>query len=214
MSAIDQFWAKRRNISQDEPGESNFYQAGDPPLLTHLLSGDFSGATRLLADGAAVHTLEAALLGDHQLLSALLAQGASAWHKSELGWTALHLAAYFRRPECIPPLLQAGLPADVRARAPGTYEGCTPLQLAVAGQAESAVALLLKAGAHPNLVDEAGWTPLHHAAHEGHRAIAKALILAGADVNALCGDTTALGLARREGHADVAALLRQVGGTD
>ena len=214
MSAIDHIWADRRQQIQGEPELFNPYQNGDTPLLKRLLSGDFSGATRLLAEGATVHPLEAALLDDAPTLSALLAQGASAWLKSELGWTALHLAAFGDHTTCIPLLLQAGLPADLRARAPGTYEGCTPLQLAVASGSEAATQLLLKAGANPSLVDEAGWTPLHHAAHEGNRVIAKALILAGAPVNALCGDTTPFGLAKRQGHAEVAALLRQVGGSD
>ncbi|NCG19627.1 MAG: hypothetical protein GWP91_11525 [Rhodobacterales bacterium] len=214
MGAIDQIWAARCKQNQNQSGLFNPYQDGDTPLLTCLLLDDLSGATRLLADGATVHMLEAVLLNDVPTLTTQLAQGASAWLKSELGWTALHLAAFRGHAECIPLLLQAGLPADLRARSPGTYEGCTPLQLAVVCGSEAATRVLLKAGADPGLIDEAGWTPLHHAAHEGKRVIAKALIIAGAPVNALCGDTTPYGLAKRKGHAQVAALLRQVGGSD
>jgi len=43
-------------------------------------------------------------------------------------------------------------------------DSLTPLQLAVIGDNEAAVELLLEGGADPNRVDKDGWTSLHHAA--------------------------------------------------
>lgn len=45
------------------------------------------------------------------------------------------------------------------------------------------VKLLLDNGALPNAVDKDLWSPLHHAAREGHWSVVADLVAAGADVN-------------------------------
>ena len=59
--------------------------------------------------------------------------------------------------------------------------------------------------------DSNGRTPLHAAAFEGHEAAAKALIKAGANVNAKDNDGwTPLDWAESKKHEAVAAMLRIV----
>ena len=65
---------------------------------------------------------------------------------------------------------------------------------------------------HIDVVDERGWTPLHHAVFEGHTAAAKLLIDAGADVHAKDEDAwTPLHSAVYNGHTAAAKLLVDAG---
>ena len=64
-----------------------------------------------------------------------------------------------------------------------------------------------------NAKHEDGWTPLHWAAHKGHREIAELLIANGAEVNAKDNNGwTPLHLAVDGGHTETADLLRKHGG--
>ena len=70
--------------------------------------------------------------------------------------------------------------------------------------------LLLKAGASLKDIDDNGWTPLHHAAHNGNIASAVGLIALGADPNvASKGGYRPLHLALRVGFGvPDAAMVR------
>jgi ankyrin repeat protein len=59
--------------------------------------------------------------------------------------------------------------------------------------------------------DEAGWTPLHLAAHQGNAEMVRVLLQAKALVDVWVGDATPLDLARHGRHAAVIGLLRQQG---
>ena len=78
--------------------------------------------------------------------------------------------------------------------------------------------LLISNGADVNAKDDDGSTPLHYAAHEGHKEIAELLIAKGADVNAkivansLEGGMTPLDYAIKENKTEIADLLRKHGG--
>jgi ankyrin repeat protein len=57
--------------------------------------------------------------------------------------------------------------------------------------------------------------PLHIAASDGHLEIVKALIAAGADMNALENyGRSALGIARRKNHTKIVDFLRNRGAID
>jgi ankyrin repeat protein len=69
----------------------------------------------------------------------------------------------------------------------------------------------LKLGANPNARDQVGRTPLVNAAEQGHLDAAQLLIKSGADLNVRSRIGTALEVAERTGHSDVAAALREAG---
>ena len=59
---------------------------------------------------------------------------------------------------------------------------------------------------------EAGWTPLHYAAFEGHLEVTEALVEAGARINDIDNDGKhALLLAAQEGHIAVVETLVNYG---
>jgi ankyrin repeat protein len=106
------------------------------PLMQALYRGDEKGAAEIRATLAQPDVFEAAALGEVETLRTLLdadASGVSAW--SDDGFTPLHYAAFFGRPEAARLLLERG--ADPAAQ---LDDGRTPADLA-AGPPE-ALALL------------------------------------------------------------------------
>lgn len=84
------------------------------------------------------------------------------------------------------------------------------LAAAVANNRVALVKLLLAAGANPNKTQTAGlnsWTLLHHAIENGNLEIVKALVKAGADINAKPLNETPLEMARRMGLAAFEKVL-------
>jgi ankyrin repeat protein len=129
------------------------------------------------------------------------------------GSTALHWAVYANDATEAARLIAAG--ANVNAR---NNFGVSPLALASKQGNAATINLLVKAGAAPN--DPANFvnsaeTPLMHAARSGSVDAVKALLAAGADVNAkeTWNGQTALMWAAAEGHAPVVQALI-AGGAD
>ncbi len=109
--------------------------------------------------------------------------------------------------------------------------GLTPLGLAAKDTSADAIdmvkPLLLTYGADPNVPDRLGYTPLHHAAAAGNYAVVEALLLFGAEVDAVLGaeadatdpppeqgGVTPLHLAYRRGRNRIADLLRAHGAAE
>ncbi len=89
-----------------------------------------------------------------------------------------------------------------------------PLHYA-AGHASSIAARVLLATGRVDIEarSESGETALHSASRDKSREVARILLDAGADVNALDNHgSTPLAIAREEGYPAVAALLRRRGG--
>ncbi|KAF2459019.1 ankyrin repeat-containing domain protein, partial [Lineolata rhizophorae] len=86
-------------------------------------------------------------------------------------------------------LCQALLGLDARIEATDKNKA-TPLLLAVERNRPTVVSLLLRYGANPRVRDYAGWTLLHHAAHNNATDILEQLLytadLAAPDVDATC----------------------------
>lgn len=152
--------------------------------------------------------LEAARVGDiAEVIRVLDARPDLVDQTDERGRTPLHWAVWEGHADVARALVDAG--ADVNAKAD---LGLTPLWNAARGGGGDLVELLLAHGAEPSTRttgDGLGWTPLHIAAGEGRTAAVRALVRAGADVNATGSEDgfTPLQLAVGRGHREVVELL-------
>lgn len=130
--------------------------------------------------------------------------------RSADGFTALHLAAFFGRPEATRLLLDRD--ADPNRWATGELT-VQPLHSAVAGGHEAVAALLVERGADVNAAQQLGFTPLMGAAQNGMLGTVELLLARGADPKAYNDDIlTAAELADRADHPEVAAAIRAAGG--
>src|SRR5215468_6546428 len=176
----------------------------------------------------------AAINGSAAMIARLIKAGANPNAPlSKFNDTALMFAARTGKPDAIKVLLDNG----AQVNAVETWGGTTPLMWAVSERHIDAVKLLLAAKADANVksyfvpsahgrgfegatpeapkpnqaVDElaGGWlTPLMFAAREGDLEIARNLIAAGANLNAIAGDgKDALGLAIFNGQYELASFL-------
>jgi ankyrin repeat protein len=124
------------------------------------------------------------------------------------GFTALHFAAFFAKPEAARTLLEAGAPADVVARNAMRVQ---PLHSAAAGRQTEICRLLLAAGADVNARQAGGFTALHAAAQNGDPEMIELLLSAGADPAATTdGGKSATQIADEAAHPDIARRLRGV----
>jgi ankyrin repeat protein len=152
-------------------------------------------------------------------------------HYFYVGESALHIAAAAHNEEIVRELIALG--ADIQAR---DRLGAEPLHLAADGQRGSrswnpraqaaTIALLIKAGADPNAINNNGTAPLHRAVRTRCAAAVEALLAGGADPRlknkngsmpmALAERTTGRGgsgspQAKAE-QEEIVRLLREAGG--
>ena len=176
-------------------------------LLEAVYRGDRARVEEILAEGPELDIFEAAAVGRSERVDELLDADpglVGAW--TEDGFTPLHLAAFFRRPDTARLLVERGAPIDVVAR--NEQLQVTPLQSAAAAREEETAALLLERGADPNTRQRGGFTALHAAAQHGDEPLAELLLAHGADP-ALAADDgrRAADFARDGGHPELAARL-------
>src|SRR5512140_2982275 len=148
---------------------------------------------------------EAGCAGQLVAIKKLLAQGLDA----EGLYRALYGAALYSHFELFEPLLALGAPPDPSDGTPQQ----TPLLLAGFRKQWKLVLRLLAAGANPNLArNMINESPLLTAAREGELQVMRALLDAGADWKAKTeSGTTALRVAREDGHSAIVALLEKAG---
>jgi ankyrin repeat protein len=181
-------------IEADDADRVRALLAADPALAE---ARDAEGVSALMraryrsdkavidAVASSVRTLdvfEAASFGDLDRLTELLTfDPALAISYAADGFTPLHLAAFFGRPEAVRFLLDRG--ADVDAAGHGWMTG-TALHAAASARRPDIVAILLEAGTDPNARQTHGWTPLHSSARNADLESTEALLAAGADPSA------------------------------
>lgn len=206
--------------------------AGDVDLVRSLLAEDASLASARGGDGVSALLLaryrfdrpvidalmevdpdldvfEAAALGRiDRLRERLLDDPGAASALSPDGFTALHLAAFFGKPEIARTLLETGARVDAYTTNDLANQ---PLHAAAAARNIEVCRILLAAGADVDATQHGGYTPLHEAAQHGDVEMVELFLSAGADptVSVDAGGTPA-DLAEVAGHHDVAARIREV----
>jgi ankyrin repeat protein len=177
-------------------------------ILRAVYERQAEALAQLLATQPALTIFEAAAVGDAARVRQLLAAEPALTHSwADDGWTPLHLAAFFGRPEALEALLAHR--ADPRALS-SNGEGNTPLHSALAGRGDPRIVTqLLAAGADVNALAAGDYTPLHIAAFRDDVATLEMLLARGANAQARTRDgRTALAIAEARGCAGVARRLR------
>ena len=134
---------------------------------------------------------------------------ATGW--SELGFSAVHLAAFSGSPAVLKLVLDAGGQANINVRARSRFKN-TPLQYALLTGQLATAKLLLDRGADPMVRQALGFAPIHEAALLGRRDLADLLLEAGAELNSRTDDgRTPLTEAMRHKHTELAEYMRAKG---
>jgi ankyrin repeat protein len=144
------------------------------PLMQALYRGDEKAAAEVRATLTRPDVFEAAALGDVETLLVLLdadTSRVSAW--SDDGFTPLHYAAFFGRPEAARLLLERGADLEAPARNEQFALEARPLHEAAQHGDAELVRLLLERGADPAAKLDDGRTPVDLAA--GHPEVLELL---------------------------------------
>ncbi|GAB3974684.1 hypothetical protein GCM10029978_056920 [Actinoallomurus acanthiterrae] len=155
-----------------------------------------------------------------EILRCLTDAGADVEAEDRLGLTPLLVAV--NAPEFVAALLDAGADPARRTAHVDLFgiEGMSALHAAAGGSCEEALRLMLGRADDPDPRTTAGATPLHYAVWRGAGpGVVETLIAAGADVNARIADPsglkvgsdTPLGIAREQGHDEIAEVLARAG---
>ena len=197
-------------LVRDEPGLASTRDADGVSVL--MLSRNRSNRAvtdALLAADPDLDVFEAAALGYLDRLRERLEEDLERTRLlSADGYTALHLAAFFAKPEAARILLEAGAPVDVVA---ANEMRVQPLHSAAAGRQPEICRMLLAAGADVDARQAGGFTPLHAAAEHGDPEMVELFLSAGADASATTDDgKTPAAAADAAGHLDIARRLRDV----
>lgn len=188
-------------------------EQGVSAILLALYSRKQDIAQRLGELKSELDLHDAAALGRTQRVADLLESSPeSVGGLSPDGFTPLHYAAFFSRPEATRILLSKGSDPNAVTRNPRFQ--VRPLHSCVAGpdvQARLAIAeALLKAGADVNARQSGGYTALHSAAMHGDLALARLLVENGADLDQASDEgKTALDFAQEHGKKEMAAWLTE-----
>ncbi|HYV04279.1 MAG TPA: ankyrin repeat domain-containing protein [Blastocatellia bacterium] len=202
----------RELLNQDPALARTTGKDGVTVLLKAVYNGKNDVAELLLAGRNDLNIFEASATGRTARVASLLKQDrALANAFAPDGFFPLGLAAFFKHPETVAVLLEAG--ADVNAQARNAM-GVRAIHAAAASAQLEIARMLVKRHADVNARQQAGFTPLHEAAMTGQIEFARLLLDHGADVNAKADNgKTALTLAIQAGQEEIAKILRERGAT-
>lgn len=175
-------------------------------MVRLLLRRDARTSLRSSSEMYPLH--QAAVTGQSAMCEALLAAGAAVDVRDKDGNTPLHNAAAIGSVASVRVLLENEAQIDA-----ATNQGMTALHWASHKGHNGLVKVLLDAGADEDVREQGGATPLCCAAGRGHIECVKELLQYGANPKLQCEDWngnagTPVQLARRNGHRDVVALLK------
>jgi uncharacterized protein len=198
---------KLREMLPSDPSLASARDASGVSALMHAFyRRQQAAADLLLAAKSDLDIFEAIAAGKADKVSEILeydSNAAKSW--SADGFTALHFAAFFNRPEIARDLIRHGADVSAVARNPMKV---MPLHSAAAAHSGEIVRLLLENGASPNVPQEGGWVPLHEAAQIGHKEMVKVLLEYGADPQLRNNDgRTPAEMAKAKGHEGILKLL-------
>jgi ankyrin repeat protein len=198
---------KLRRFVRDDASLAGARDASGVSALMHAFyRRQQTAADLLLAAKSDLDIFEATAAGKPARVSEILerdSDAAKSW--SADGFTALHFAAFFNRPEIARDLLRHGADVSAVARNPMKV---LPLHSAAAAHSGEIVRLLLENGAAPNVPQEGGWVPLHEAAQIGDKEMVKILLEYGADPLMRSQDgRTAADMAKAKGHEEIVTLV-------
>ena len=174
-------------------------------VLDKLYAGDRAGAEAAAA-GHPLDLFAAAAMGaDEQLRQRLAGDPTAAAARTDDGFTALHLAAFFGTSDTVATLLAGGADPTTVAENPMRV---TPLHSALAHRDAVSVRRLLEAGAPVDAQQAGGYTALHAAARHGDVELVRLLLDHGATVDVRDDDgRSAADHAAQAGHAALAEEL-------
>ena len=155
--------------------------------------------------------LTVACAGGHaELVTLLLARGATKEHRDKKGFTPLIHASTSGHTAVVEILLDHGV--DIEAQSERTKD--TALSLACSGGRYEVVELLLQRGANREHRNVSDYTPLALAASGGYVDIIRLLLSHGAEINSRTGSKLGISplmLAAMNGHAQAVSLLVDMG---
>ena len=123
---------------------------------------------------------EASAIGEMDTLAECHERDAGAFRRiAPDGFTAVHLAAFFRRLAALEFILEHGGDANLPAAAPSMVR---PIHSAAASRDADAVCLVLQHGADPDLKQQGGHTALHAAVLHNNVPMVEVLLSGGADL--------------------------------
>ncbi len=181
---------------------------GPSEIMLALYHGKTDRVNELLASGIELNVYEAAATGQTERLRELIAADPSLvnTHSAD-GFTPLGFAVFFRHPENVDALLEAG--ADVNLASRESMKVAPLASASAAGQYEIAKKLIAH-GANVNSRASSDFTPLHESAARGQLEFATLLLDNGADLNAKTADgKTPLDYAREHNQTEMVELLQK-----
>jgi ankyrin repeat protein len=199
--------AKIRNLLHDDPSLAAAKDANGVSAVMHAFYHRRPEiADLLIAAKPELDIFEATAAGKADQLSEMLKrepESAKRW--SADGFTPLHFAAFFNRPEIARMLIRHGTDISAAAKNPMKV---TPLHSAAAAHSREIVRLLLENDAPADARQHGGWTPLHEAAQIGDTEMVRDLLQFGADPQARNDDgKTPADMAAGKGHEEILKLL-------